>query len=52
MVTDPRLPSQRQPERGRTVPDPLEAVWETVLLPILQRDDAVQAVTSIRLDQI
>ena len=32
---DPRLPSQRRPERGRTVPDPLEAVWETVLLPIL-----------------
>lgn len=46
--TDPRLPSQRQPERGRTVPDPLEAVWETVLLPILQRDDAVQAVTLLR----
>ena len=28
---DPRLPSQRKPERGRTVPDPLAAVWETVL---------------------
>ena len=42
---DPRLPSQRKPERGRTVPDPLAAVWETVLLPILERDPAVQAVT-------
>jgi hypothetical protein len=45
---DPRLPSQRQPERGRTVPDPLEAVWELVLLPILDRDPAVQAVTLLR----
>lgn len=45
---DPRLPSQRQPERGRTVPDPLEAVWEPVLLPILERDPAVQAVTLLR----
>ena len=46
--TDPRLPSQRQPERGRTVPDPLEAVWGTVLLPILERDPTVQAVTLLR----
>ncbi len=45
---DPRLPSQRQPERGRTVADPLEAVWEAVLLPILERDPAVQAVTLLR----
>ncbi|MCE3249641.1 MAG: hypothetical protein K0R41_3466 [Geminicoccaceae bacterium] len=45
---DPRLPSQRTPERGRTVPDPLAAVWETVLLPILERDPAVQAVTLLR----
>ena len=39
---DPRLPSQRRPEHGRTVPDPLAAVWEAVLLPILERDPAVQ----------
>jgi len=45
---DPRLPSQRKPARGRTVPDPLEAVWEPVLLPILERDPAVQAVTLLR----
>jgi hypothetical protein len=45
---DPRLPSQRQPERGRTVPDPLEAVWEPLLLPILEREPAVQAVTLLR----
>ena len=45
---DPRLPSQRQPQRRRTVPDPLEAVWDAVLLPILERDPAVQAVTLLR----
>ena len=45
---DPRLPSQRQPERGRTVSDPLAVVWEPVLLPILDRDPAVQAVTLLR----
>jgi hypothetical protein len=45
---DPRLPSQRQPERGRTVPDPLAAVWEPTLLPILERDPATQAVTLLR----
>lgn len=46
--TNPCLPSQRKPGRGRTVPDPLEAVWETVLLPILKRDPAIQAVTLLR----
>lgn len=45
---DPCPPSQRKPARGRTVPDPLEAVWEPVLLPILERDPAVQAVTLLR----
>jgi len=45
---DPRLPSQRKPTRGRTVPDPLEAVWEPILVPILTRDPAVQAVTLLR----
>jgi hypothetical protein len=49
---DPRLPSQRKAERGRTVPDPLAAVWEPVLLPILERDPAVQAVTLLRHLQI
>src|SRR4051794_11069279 len=45
---DPRLPSQRQAKRDRTVPDPLAAVWEPVLLPILRNDPAVQAVTLLR----
>ena len=42
---DPGLPSRRRAERGRTVPDPLAGVWEPVLVPILERDPAVQAVT-------
>ncbi len=45
---DPRLPSQRKPVRGRTVSDPLAAVWEPVLLPILRGDPAVQAITLLR----
>ena len=45
---DPRQPSQRKAARGRTVSDPLEAVWESVLLPILERDPAVQAITLLR----
>lgn len=45
---DPRLPSQRRPERGRTVPDPLTEIWERDLMPILERDPAVQAVTLLR----
>ena len=46
--TAPGLPSQRRAERGRTVPDPLAAAWEPLLLPILQNDPAVQAVTLLR----
>lgn len=45
---DPTLPSQRRPARGRTVPDPLEAVWEPILLPILKNEPAVQAITLLR----
>ena len=45
---DPRLPSQRRVQRGRTVPDPLAEVWEMTLLPILERDPSVQAVTLLR----
>ena len=45
---DPRLPSPRRPRRGRSVRDPLEAVREPVLLPILERDPAVQAITRLR----
>lgn len=44
----PLLPSQCKAIHGRTVPDPLEAVWSTVLVPILERESAVQAVTLLR----
>ncbi len=33
---DPRLPSQRQTPRGRRRPDPLAAIWEAEILPMLQ----------------
>jgi hypothetical protein len=45
---DPRPPSQRRIERGRTVPDPLAEVWEPLLVPILERDPAVQSITLLR----
>ena len=45
---NPVLPSQRKPNRGRTVPDPLDSVWESILMPILERDPSVQAVTLLR----
>ena len=52
MEADPTPPSQRKPRRGRTVADPLAAVWEPMLLPILERDPAVQAITLLRHLQI
>ncbi|HKO57288.1 MAG TPA: IS21 family transposase [Thermoanaerobaculia bacterium] len=33
---DPRLPSQKPAPRGRRRPDPLAAVWESEILPLLQ----------------
>ena len=45
---DPTLPSQRQPKRARTLTDPLDGVWETLLLPILKQDSSVQAITLLR----
>ena len=48
LEADPRPPSQRKPDRGRTVPDPLETVRETVLLPLLERDPAIHALTLLR----
>ena len=38
---DPTLPWQRQRKMGRTVADPLDGVWETLLLPILEQDNSV-----------
>lgn len=45
---DSTLPSQRQPKRARTVTDPLDGVWQTLLLPILKQDSSVQAITLLR----
>ena len=45
---DPALPSQRRTKRGRTVADPLDGVWETLLLPVLEQDSSVQAITLLR----
>lgn len=45
---DPTFPSQRQTKRGRTVADPLDGFWETDLLPILEQDSSVQAITLLR----
>ena len=39
------LPSQRPPRRWRTRPDPLGAVWEAELLPLLQTSPHLGAVT-------
>ncbi len=39
------LPSQRPPRQWRTRPDPLGAVWEAELLPLLQTSPHLSAVT-------
>ena len=46
--SNPTLPSQRQIKRGRTVEDPLEGVWDETILPILEHDASVQAITLLR----
>jgi len=46
--TDPTPPSKRKIVRGRTVADPLECYWENDLLPLLENDSALQAVTLLR----
>src|SRR5262249_4338017 len=33
---DPRLPSQKTPTRGRRRPDPLAAVWDSDIVPMLE----------------
>jgi len=45
---DPTLPSNRNIAHGRTVADPLEGFWEDDLLPLLDKDSALQAVTLLR----
>jgi transposase InsO family protein len=41
---DPRLPSQKKRPRGRRRPDPLAAVWDAEILPILKAAPGVRAI--------
>ena len=41
---DPRLPSQKTALRGRRRPDPLAAVWDTEIVPILQAAPGLRAI--------
>jgi hypothetical protein len=45
---DPKPPLHRKIFHRRTVADPLEDYWETDLLPLLEKDSALQAVTLLR----
>jgi hypothetical protein len=42
---DPRLPSQRQQPRKRRRPDPLAAVWDSEIVPMLQAAPGLRPVT-------
>ncbi len=41
---DPRLPSQRQAPRGRRRPDPLAAIWDAEVVPMLQSTPGLRPV--------
>ena len=41
---DPRLPSQKQVKRGRRRPDPLAAIWESEIVPMLEAAPGLRAV--------
>ncbi len=41
---DPRLPSQSKAPRGRRRPDPLAAVWDTEIVPLLQSTPGLRPV--------
>lgn len=41
---DPRLPSQKGELRGRRRPDPIVAVWESEVVPILERAPGIRAI--------
>ncbi|MBV8590259.1 MAG: IS21 family transposase, partial [Acetobacteraceae bacterium] len=42
---DPRMPSQKQTRRGRRRPDPLAAVWQTDIVPLLEASPGLRPVT-------
>ena len=41
---DPRLPSQKKAPRGRRQPDPLAAVWDREIVPILKATPGIRAI--------
>src|ERR1700704_6822267 len=41
---DPRLPSQKKVPRGRRRPDPLAAIWDGEIVPILQSAPGIRAI--------
>jgi transposase InsO family protein len=41
---DPRLPSRKKTPRGRRRPDPLEAVWQSEIVPMLEAAPEVRAI--------
>ena len=45
---DPTPPSKRKILHGRTVADPIEGYWESELLPLLENDSTLQAITLLR----
>ena len=44
---DPRLPSQKRAPRGRRRPDPLAAVWDSEILPILKASPGIRAIAVV-----
>ena len=43
-LVDPRPPSQKKPPRGRRRPDPLEAVWDAEIMPMLAAAPGLRAI--------
>jgi hypothetical protein len=44
---DPRLPSQKRPPRGRRRPDPLIAIWDSEVVPILKGAPGIRAIAVV-----
>ncbi len=44
---DPRLPSQKQAPRGRRRPDPLAAIWDSEIVPMLEAVPGLRPITLI-----
>ena len=42
---DPRLPSQTRPPRGRRRPDPLAAIWDSEIVPLLESTPSLRPIS-------